>query len=69
MSSENTSSAIYRLTHTTSNRKLAVACALELIKTDLSSDVSASGNRNRLEDHVKLLSEYADKIEAALDKK
>lgn len=68
MSSEN-NSAIYRLTHTEPSRKLSVACALELIKADLSSDVSASGNRNRLEDHVKLLSEYADKIEAALNKK
>lgn len=69
MTTENTSSAIYRLTHTAPNRKLAVACALELVKADLSSDISASGNKNRLEGHIDNLSKYADAIEAAIDNK
>lgn len=46
------------------SRKLAVACALDLIKQDLTT----SSNTTRLETHMKNLSGYADTIEAALNK-
>lgn len=46
------------------SRKLVVACALDLIKQDLTT----SSNTTRLERHMENLSEYVDAIEAALNK-
>ncbi|GHX29941.1 hypothetical protein [Vibrio cholerae] len=65
--SDNKSNSISLLGHSTStDRQLVVACVLELIKADLTSNVSGTGNRDRLAEHVKHISEYADKIEEAL---
>ncbi len=46
------------------DRNMAVAAVLELIKADLSA--APTSTKNRLEHHMNLLSEYADKIEAAV---
>ncbi|MFA1562567.1 hypothetical protein [Aliivibrio fischeri] len=48
----------------TNNRNAAVAAALELIK----AEIGQSGSKVLLEVHLDSLSEYADKIEAALNK-
>ncbi len=48
--------------HPTTKRQYAVACALELIKADIGPGTST----NRLDAHLNQLSNYADKIEAAL---
>jgi hypothetical protein len=48
--------------HASTRRQHAVACALELIKANVASDTSGK----RLHDNMDNLSDYADKIEAAL---
>lgn len=68
MSNESTLDVIDRFARSTPSRRLSVACALELIKADLTSDVLGTGNKNRLSEHMENLSEYADKIESALNK-
>ncbi len=46
-------------------RAIAVLAAMELIKSDVTTSTSSS----RLESHISNLSEYADLIEAAFNKK
>lgn len=49
---------------TETKRAIAVLAAMELIKSDLTT----SGSGTRMQGHMASLSEYADQIEAALNK-
>ncbi|GEK12560.1 hypothetical protein [Aliivibrio fischeri] len=50
--------------HNAIDRNTAVAAALELIK----AEIGQSGSKILLKQHLELLSEYADQIEAAVNK-
>lgn len=61
----NTSASYGNATNPKTKRAIAVFTAVELIKADISSSTTGS----KLDCHLDELSRFADKIEAALDKK